>query len=58
MSDFCRPEDCSCIPGIKCDAKNCIHNDKACHCTAESIEVTSSTACTAQETACGTFRKA
>ena len=39
MSDFSRPTDCSCIPGIKCDVKDCVHNDKACHCTAESITV-------------------
>ena len=24
MSDFCRPTDCSCIPGIKCDVKECV----------------------------------
>lgn len=57
MKDYCRPEDCSCIPGIKCDVQNCVYNDKACHCTAESIIVTpDSTAC-AQEPACGTYRK-
>ena len=24
MSDFSRPTDCSCIPGIKCDVKDCV----------------------------------
>ena len=29
MSDFSRPTDCSCIPGIKCDVKDCVPNDDA-----------------------------
>ena len=54
MSDFSRPTDCSCIPGIKCDVKDCVHNDKACHCTAVSITV----ACDhADDAACDTYRK-
>ena len=54
MSDFSRPTDCSCIPGIKCDVKDCVHNDKACHCTAESITV----ACEhADDAACDTYRR-
>lgn len=57
MKDFCRPEDCSCIPGIKCDVQNCVYNDKAQHCTAESIMVTPDHASSSQETACDTFRQ-
>ena len=40
---------------IKCDAKNCIHNSADCRCTAESIKVGCSDACTCDETACRTF---
>ena len=56
MSDFCRPTDCSCIPGIKCDVKECVHNDKACHCTAESITVASDRT-EHTDAACDTYRK-
>ena len=56
MNDFCRPEACSCIPGIKCDVKECIHNDKAYHCTAESIIVTPDSA-KREDAACETYRK-
>ena len=56
MNDFCRPEDCSCIPGIKCDVKECVHNDKAYHCTAESIIVTPDSA-KRKDAACETYRK-
>lgn len=40
---------------IKCDAKNCIHNSADCRCTADSIKVGCSSACTCDETACKTF---
>ena len=53
MSDFCRATDCSCIPGIKCDVKECVHKDKACHCTAECITVAKDSA----DAACDTYRK-
>ena len=53
MSDFCFFADCSCIPGIKCDVKECVHNDKACHCTAECITVAKDST----DAACDTYRK-
>lgn len=56
MNDFCRPEDCSCIQGIKCDVKDCVYNDKCCHCTANSILVAADRAA-CDDAICGTFRK-
>ena len=40
---------------IECDVKNGIHNSADCRCTAESIQVGCSDACTCDETACRTF---
>ena len=46
---------------IYCDIVNCAYNDDHCHCTAQSIEVSSQaqnscTASTSGETKCETFR--
>lgn len=53
MNESHKPMDCSCIPGVKCEVKECIYNDKCCHCTANAIEVKPQNA----ESTCSTFRK-
>ena len=57
MKDYQKPTDCSCIPGVKCDVKECIYNDKCCHCTANGIDIEPDPAGSSRETACCTFRK-
>lgn len=39
---------------IRCEAKNCVHND-SCNCQADKIDVSGSNACKCDQTACGTF---
>ncbi len=41
---------------IRCEAKNCMHNDN-CSCHAQSIDVGGSNACKCEQTVCGTFCK-
>ena len=53
MNDFCRPPDCSCRPGSRGEVKECVGNDKACHCTAECITVAKDST----DAACDTYRK-
>ena len=45
------------LNGIHCEAKNCIHNNGHCCCTADHIQV-SSDALHPQECVCETFREA
>ncbi len=44
------------IKGISCEAKNCIHHDKANGCTAGHITVGNRTATTSTDTTCETFQ--
>ncbi len=44
------------IREITCSAKNCIHNENGCKCTAAHIDVGTVGACTSGETCCSTFK--
>lgn len=52
----CKPNDCSCIPGVVCDVKNCVHHDGQRYCSAEQINVGPNFAVSSADTACATFR--
>ena len=43
------------ISRVKCDVKNCAHNE-ACHCTAKEIRVSPQHACCSGDTCCATFK--
>ncbi len=44
------------IKEISCNAKNCIYNENGCHCTANHVDVGTSSASTSSETYCSTFK--
>lgn len=42
--------------GIKCDVENCTYNQHH-YCTADSVDITGSNACTCGQTECSTFKQ-
>ncbi len=48
---------CKHIKGIGCDAKNCIHHDGECYCTAEKVTIGPASATCSTDTACATFKQ-
>lgn len=47
----------SCINGIHCEVKNCLHNNNKCGCTANNIIVGPHSANCTQDTVCQSFKE-
>ncbi|MEG1782151.1 MAG: DUF1540 domain-containing protein [Oscillospiraceae bacterium] len=45
------------LPGVNCDAKDCVHHDGICNCTASFINVKTKNSLMGASTECETFHQ-